>query len=125
MDPATNALLERLRKGRELRVEVPSKYDPGKTITFVCRRPTDVEGTDLVARRAQDSEIARDYVVGWGENVTENDVDGDGSDYRVKFDPAIWREWCADWGACWDPIATAVLAAWRKKSKLFEENEKN
>lgn len=110
-------LVARIRKNRELKVKVGE-------FNFTARRPTDVEARALAARMAPDSEIAQDYVTDWG-TVTEDNIVGGGGSEPVKFDPMLWREWCADRPDFWTPIASAVLESWREHAGAVKEAEKN
>lgn len=110
-------LVARIRKNRELKVKVGE-------FTFTARRPTDVEVRELAVNQTTDAEIAQTYVTDWG-TVTENDIVGGGGSEPVKFNPTLWREWCADTPKFWEPISGAVLQAWREHSELAKEAEKN
>ena len=101
----SNALITRLRKQRELKVVV------GK-FTFTARRPTDVEMIDIGRAGLQWQGMAERFVVDW-ENVTEDDIIGGGGSDKPAFSPELWAEWCADRPDFWEPIATALLDAYK------------
>lgn len=109
--------VNRIRKNREISVPV-DKYK------FTARRPTDVEALALYKGDGAYSSVAADFVVGW-EGVSENDVVGGGSPDPIPFSPELWREWCADRPDFWEPIADAVLAAYRQHAEKLASAAKN
>lgn len=110
------ALIARLKKQRELKVTIEPH-------TFICRRPTDVEMIEIGRAGADWSELAARFVVEW-EKVTENDVVGGGGSDAVPFSSALWRDWSADRPDFWEPIATALLAAYSEHRKSIEATRK-
>lgn len=111
-----NDLINRIRENRKLKVSVDR-------FTFICRRPTDVEATQLYRDGASHAQIATDYVIGWS-GVTEDDVVGGGGSDAIEFDRDLWAEWCADRTAFWKPISDAVLAAYAQHVKDLKAAEK-
>jgi hypothetical protein len=114
----SQALVDRLRKGREVRVEV------GK-FTFVIRRPTDLQmlgvgglDTEAQARRALG------FVIDWA-NVVEDDLVGGANMDPVKFDADLWLEWASDHSEFWEPIAKAAYSAYTEHAKREGEAAKN
>lgn len=134
-------LVNSIRKNRELKVEVG--LPGGKTFTVLCRRPTDVEADRLASLRTDDSEIARDFVIGWN-GILEDDIVQNGSTDPVEFDRAVWAEWCADLGpvyqklpdgsklkqakvvytGVWEPIASACINAWKARGDALRDAAK-
>lgn len=110
-------LLKAIRKARQGRVEI------GKH-TFIVRRPTDVEVSQL-GRDAQTWEVAQKFVVGW-ENVKALDIEPSTKmDDEVAFDHEVWAEWCADRPDFWTPITNKVMELYRKHSERLESSAKN
>lgn len=113
-------IAERLKKNRELKVTV------GK-FTFLARRPTDEEAIPIYRRFGEEGAlylevcagIARDCVFGW-QDVIEDDVIGGGGDAALTFSAESWKAWCSDRKDFWQPIAEAVLAAYRAHSEKVD-----
>lgn len=110
-------LIATIRKRRELTVKVGN-------ITFTARRPTDVEAVSLHRNGSDYVEIARRSVSGW-EGVTENDVAGGGGTDIVPFSADLWSEWLDDRPDLWQPIAHAVLEAYRLHYERAQADGKN
>ena len=97
------ALIERLRKNRESKVEAGGHV-------FIVRRPTDLEWAEL-----DDSSTARalmKHIVGW-EGVTELDLYAGGAGHPVPFDAALAQEWLADRPDLLVAVSRAVVDAYR------------
>jgi hypothetical protein len=111
-------LIERIRKGREVRIEV------GKFV-FIALRPNDLE---MLGVGALDNEgrvrRALGYVIGW-HNVTEDDIVGGANMDPIKFDADLWREWSADHSEFWEPIARATYGAYTEHARREVEAAKN
>jgi hypothetical protein len=101
----SNALITRLQKQRELKVVV------GK-FTFTARRPTDVEMIEIGRSGVEWHGMAERFVTGW-EGVSEDDIIGGGGSDKPAFTLALWAEWCADRPDFWEPIASALLDAYK------------
>lgn len=121
-------LAERIRKNRELKVDV------GRW-TFIARRPTEEQGGLLlqeifggnekaVLTVQQCARIARDYVVDW-KGVIEDDLIGGGGQDEVMFDAEDWSEFIADHRECWEPIGLKVIDGYLGRLKQQQETEKN
>lgn len=109
----SKALIDRIRKQRELKVEVNG-------FTFIARRPTDLDMTKLESAR----DLGQRFVVGW-EGFTENDVAGGGGTDIVPFDADLWAEVWADHTEFWDPISTAIVEAYKAHVAARETVRKN
>lgn len=110
------ALITRLRKQRELKVVVAG-------MTFIARRPTDVEMVAISRAGIDVSEIAARHVIGW-DGVTENAIAGGGGSAVVPFDAELWREWLADRPDFWLPIGNAVLEAYGLHQRQMDDAAK-
>lgn len=109
----SNALITRLKKQRELKVVV------GK-FTFTARRPTDVEMIEIGRGGANWHALAERFVSGW-DNVTEDDVVGGGGSDKPAFSAELWAEWCADRPDFWQPIANALLDAYKAHAEQLKD----
>lgn len=111
-------LIERLRKGREIRIEVG-------THVYLALRPTDLEMMGLMAIEGE-AKIRRalDFVHGW-EGVVEHDIVGGGCMDRVAFDPDLWRAYSADRSDIWRPIADKIFVEYERQKGIEAEAEKN
>lgn len=111
-----STLSEKIRKARESRIEVA-----GATLTI--RRPTDEEALKLGAATLVD--VARQFVCGWkGVSSLWLGVPG-GDAAEVPFDADAWEAFVADHPEVWEPIATAVLEAYKKHREAMEAEAKN
>lgn len=81
-----SALLEKLRRAREVRVPVGG-------YTFTVRRPTDVEWIELRDRPLVRAVLP--FVVGW-EGVKEIDLIPGGDPHPVPFNADVCTEWLID-----------------------------
>jgi hypothetical protein len=43
---------------------------------------------------------------------------------EVAFDPEVWKEWCADHPEFWQPIASAVLEAYKRHTEAQDDTKK-
>lgn len=111
-------LVEKLRKGREIRIEV------GKFV-FIGMRPTDLEmlGINRLENEAQARRVL-EQVIGW-EGVVGDDIAGGADMDAVKFDRDLWLSWAADRTEFWAPIAEAVFGAYAKHVGAEADAAKN
>lgn len=111
-------LVERLRKGREMRIEV------GKHV-YLALRPTDLEMMVLISLKGE-AKVRRalDFVHGW-EGVVEDDIVGGGCSDVVKFDEELWRAYSADHSDIWKPIADKLFAEYERQKGTASAAEKN
>lgn len=114
----SQALVDRLRKGREVRVEV------GK-FTFIILRPNDLDMMGIGdLNTAAQVRRALGFVIGW-LNVTEDDIVGGANMDPLKFDADLWLEWASDHTEFWEPIARAAYSAYTEHSRREVEAAKN
>lgn len=103
-------LIERLRRGREVRIEIDKPSGEGKFV-FIALRPSDL---DMVGVQGLDKQTQTKrglgFVVGW-ENVVEDDIVGGACMDPVKFDPELWMSWISDRAEYWGPIGDAIFSA--------------
>ncbi len=100
-----SALLERLRRNREHKIEAGGR-------TFIVRRPTDLEWAEM--RDDLNARTLAQYLVGW-EGVTELDLYAGGAGHPVPFDAALALEWLSD-----NP--DMLLAVTQKVIDLYREH---
>jgi len=110
----SKALIEKIRRARELKVPVNGK-------NYTIRRPTDAEAVEMPSTRAFDFVCA--FVVGW--DLVELDLIPGGGPEAVPFDADLWREWVADHPDLWQPLAMAMKDAYIAHVKERGEDEKN
>ncbi len=114
----TQDLLKALLKRREVRVKVGDH-------TFIARRFSDAEAAELDRDGAVTFiALAQKFVIGW-EDVTVNDVIGDGTMDPAIFSPSLWHEWCADRPDVWKPVAEALLASYKDHESARDDTRKN
>lgn len=114
---SASILIERIKQNRKMKIPAIGKF------VFYARRPTDVEALEMRRSNVSYVDLSTKFVVDW-ENVTENDLVGGGGSDAVKFDSALWSEWCADNPQFWEPIASAVMDAYVQHVKDMEEAAK-
>lgn len=110
-----SALAEKLRKAREVRVEVGD-------FTFTVRRPTDLEMIEL--NKANAGRAILPFVVGWG-GVTELAMLGTGAPHPVDFDADACAEWLEDRIDLLSEIVNAVFKAYEDHQKKLADAVKN
>lgn len=110
----SKALIEKLRKARELTIEAGGHK-------FIARRPTDSDALELVGIKP--IEFVQRFVVGW--DLVELDVIAGGGPETVPFDPALWSDWVADHPELWQPISSAIMDAYTRHVQMREESAKN
>jgi hypothetical protein len=81
-----SALADKIRKAREVKVEADG-------LTFIVRRPTDLEMIDL--RGAKMGRAIINFIVGW-EGVTELSLTGTGAPHPLDFDADACGTWLED-----------------------------
>lgn len=81
-----SALLEKIRRAREFRVEAAG-------FTFTVRRPTDVEWMEIAGQSTARAVLP--FVVGW-EGVKEMDIIPGGDPHPLAFDAEVCKEWLTD-----------------------------
>lgn len=109
-----SALVEKLRRAREERVEVGG-------FTFTVRRPTDIE---MLEMRGGGS-IARllRFVVGW-DGVKESDLIPGGDPHPLAFDAEACGEWLSDRPDLLDPLAARIMARYQEHAEKLVEAAK-
>lgn len=107
-----SALLEKMRRARETRVEVAD-------FAFIVRRPTPVEMADM--SRTRDFTSA---VVGW-EKVREMDIVPGGDPHPLTFDADACAEWLRDRPDLYGPVIDRVMEAFKAHVAALEEAQKN
>jgi len=110
----SKVLIEKLRRSREFGVLVNGK-------TYTVRRPTDADVVNIPGASAID--FVHRFVVGW--DLTEMDVIPGGGPDPVPFDADLWAAWVDDRPDVWEPIAKALLDAYRAHAESREESRKN
>lgn len=110
-----SALVEKLRRARETRVEIGD-------FVFTVRRPTDLEWVTL--QGAGPGGRILPFVVGW-EGVREMDLIPGGDPHPLAFDPAVCAEWLADRPDLFEAVANALIEAYRSHAAAREDTLKN
>lgn len=98
-----SALVDKLRRAREERVEVGG-------FTFTVRRPTDIEMMEL----SGGGTVARllPFVVGW-DGVKESDLISGGDPHPLPFDALACAEWLADRPDLLEPLVARIMERYR------------
>ena len=110
-----STLSEKIRKAREIRVDVGGK-------TFIIRRPTTLDMIDLQGKSAARAIIP--HVIGW-EGVTSLDLYPGGDAAPVPFDTDACAEWLADRVDFLVPIAQAAVDAYDTHRRRIDDDAKN
>lgn len=109
-------LADKMRKAREMRVEVGG-------YVFVVRRPTDVEWYDKIIGTGPISRFI-DFVVDW-EGVKEADLLNGGDPHPLKFDRQACFEWLSDRADLYGPLIQAINESFDKHTEARGELIKN
>lgn len=110
-----SALIERLRRNREFKVEAGGHV-------FIVRRPTDHDWAEMIGDFNARNLIR--YVVGW-ERVTELDLIAGGAGHPVPFDAATAEEWLADRPDLLLPVTTRIVESYREHAQRRDAERKN
>ncbi len=113
------SLAKKLRDARRFEAKADDQPDG---ITFLLRRPTDLEMMDL--RGAGSAERFFRFLAGW-KNVKESDIVAGGDPHAVEFEPELAREWLADRQELFATITSGLLSAYNKHTSELEEKLKN
>lgn len=109
-----HALIDKLRRARERRVEVGGH-------SYTVRRPTDAEALRLGGSNYLD--LVTRFTVGW--DLREMDLVPGGGDTPVDWDADLWAEWVADQPDLWPPLAQAILEAYQDHERARAAAAKN
>jgi hypothetical protein len=109
------AIIERLRKNREVKVSAGGHI-------FVVRRPTDLDMIEL--RGELSARALLRYLVGW-EQVTELDIIAGGAAHPVAFDAGLASEWLPDRPDLISAVVQGVIGAYSEHSAQREAAAKN
>ena len=110
-----STLSEKIRKAREIRVDVGGK-------TFIIRRPTTLDMIDLQGKSAARAILP--HIIGW-EGVTSLDLYPGGDAAPVPFDAEACAEWLADRVDFLVPIAQAAVDAYDTHHRRIDDDAKN
>lgn len=107
----SSAIVAKLRKGREVRIDLDKPKGNGQFFV-VALRPTDIEMSEIYALKgAHQVRRTLECVVGWG-GVTEDDLIGGANMDEVPFDANLWAAWAADNASLWTPISERLAEAY-------------
>lgn len=112
----SKALIEKLRRAREVKVSVGGK-------TFTVRRPNDVDAIAWQEAGGGFAMAAERFVVGW--DLCEVDIIPGGGPDPVPFDVELWAEFVADRHDLWRPLAIAALDGYKKHEEEVTQQAKN
>lgn len=110
------SLADKIRKARETSVEVNGGV-------WMIRRPTDEEAVALSTNGDGLLAIVKRFVIGWP--LTEMDLVPGGTDIKLPFDVEAFAEWVADKPDLWEPLGSAILAAYKTHADKREATVKN
>lgn len=110
------ALIDKIRKAREIGVEADGRQ-------FTIRRPTDEEAVRISRDNADMLAIVKRFTIGW--SLAELDLVPGGGPEKVPFDADLFGEWVADQPAVWEPLAQAIMDAYKAHSDKREAAVKN
>jgi hypothetical protein len=107
-------LAERIRKAREQRVPVGD-------VTFIVRRPTDLDMMEM-GRRVEARRLIP-FVIGW-EGVTEGHLLKGGDPHPLPFDATACAEWLADRPDLLEAVVTAALESYKAHAEHLTAEKK-
>ena len=108
------SILEKLRKAREARVEAGG-------VTFVVRRPTDLDMMEMAGRI--DARRLIPFVVGW-DGVTEGHLVKGGDPHPLAFDKDACAEWLADRPDLLAPLVEKIIASYSEHAERLAGEKK-
>lgn len=110
------SLIEKIRKAREGTVIVEGH-------TFTVMRPTDYEALIISRDSVNMLDIVKQFTVGW--DLAELDLIPGGSADKVPFTAELFAEWISDQPAIWEPLASAIITAYKTHTDKRENTAKN
>ena len=108
-------LAEKMRKAREVRIEV-------REHVFIALRPTDLDMLEF--RDGITPRTLLRFVTGW-EKVRELDLLPGGDPHPLAFDAAVCAEWLADRPDLLRPLAEAIMDGYARHVAALEAVAKN
>lgn len=111
------ALIERLLKNREFKVEAGGHV-------FVIRRPTDLEWAEKRARDELNARGLMQCIVGW-DKVTELDMYSGGDGQPAAFNSSLAELWLGDRPDLLVPIITRINEVYREHLEARDAARKN
>ena len=112
-----DAKAERIRKGRQTRVEHNGKV-------FIVRRPTYWEASLLAENgEVHQMDVLSKFVVGW-ERFTDADLFHGGDTAPAEFSGELFLEWAQDNPEYWNPITSAIAQEYKAYKERMEGAEK-
>lgn len=103
-----SALVEKMRRAREQRVEAGG-------FSFTIRRPTELEMWELRQSERSARGMSR-FVIGW-DGVREMDLVANGEPHPLPFDAEACAEWLADRPDLFAVLADRILEAYNRHSE--------
>lgn len=110
------SLIDKIRKARETGVEAGGWK-------FTIRRPTDEEALRVSREDFGMLDIVKQFTVGW--EMSEIDLIPGGNPDKIPFDAALFGEWVADQPSVWEPLAQAIMDAYKAHADKRENAVKN
>lgn len=110
------SLIDKIRRARETGVEADGKR-------FTIRRPTDEEALRVSRDNAGMLDIVKQFTVGW--ELSELDLIPGGGPEKIPFDATLFGEWVADQPSVWEPLAQAIMDAYKVHADKREAAVKN
>ena len=110
-----SALLEKIRRAREFRVEAGG-------YSFTLRRPTDVEWLEVAGQSTARAVLP--YIIGW-EGVKELDLIPGGDPHPLPFDAEACQEWLADRIDLLPTLLEAFVKSYEAHLQARSDAEKN
>lgn len=107
------SLIEKLKKARQQQVTVDK-------LTFVIRRPTDMEVAEWREQGLAQGEILRRFVDDW-KQVTEADLIAGGTPELVPFDSELFMQWVVDQPQYWAPLIEAISNHYKQHQAELEQ----
>lgn len=109
-------LIEKLKKARQREVTVDQ-------LTFVIRRPTDMEVVEWREQGLAQGEILRRFVEDW-KQVKEADLIAGGTPEIVAFDRELFMQWVVDQPQYWAPLIESITSHYQQHQAELEQSLK-
>lgn len=101
----SDALIEKINKAREQVVEAGG-------LSFVTRRPTDLEVLEMRGQGVSQRDLLRRFVLGW-QGVKEIDLIPGGTPKPVEFDHDLFLAWVEDQPEVYAKLLEHITGAYK------------
>jgi hypothetical protein len=110
------SLIDKLKKSRQSNIDVNGHK-------FTITRPTDYDALVISRDSINMLDVVKQFTVDW--DLSELEIIPGGSGDQIPFDTELFAEWVSDQPAIWEPLANAIIAAYKAHTERRESTAKN